>query len=203
MPTAQKDDILGEAQASGLTAAPSTSVTHYDVERMTVEISDDLLALYHSIEGLEAKMLRRRSGLQVSMSEARLIQEVGDVTFHTSDRITVSQVAEASGIAVASATAGVNRLARRGILAKTRDASDGRRINVSLTRRGEEIYRLHAIFYVRMSRELMRGMTPEEIAHLKKGVENLTAFYEREALVEPTAGPAPRPVASPSTAAEG
>lgn len=187
-------DILTVGQASQPDAATVSlsAPTSYDVERLAVDISKDLLTLFHSINGLEAKMLRRRSGLQVSMSEARLIQEVGDVTFHTDERITVSQVAEASDITVASATIGVNRLVRRGIMAKTRDESDGRRINVSLTRRGEEIYRLHAIFYVRMAKELMRGMTLEEIADLKKGVENLTVFYNREAEVEPTVEPGTR-----------
>lgn len=180
--------MLGNVRPGGTPAVP----TSRDVERMTVEISEDLIALYHSIDGLEDKMLRRRSGLQVSLSEARLIQEVGEATFHTTSRITVSQVAEAAGITVASATAGVNRLVRRGLMAKARDERDGRRVNVSLTKRGEEIFRLHTIFYVRMARELMRGMSAEEIAHLKKGVENLTAFYEREAAVEPTSAPVPR-----------
>lgn len=190
----------GDAQSAGLAVAEASrqdydSPVHYPADRpdaksvsdqaearkLTVEISELMVSLFHSVDGLEEKMLRRRGGVDVSMSEARVIQIVGDGTFRKRENVTVSQIAEAAGIRVPSATAAVNRLANRGLLQKSRDNIDSRRVNVTLSKKGEEIYRLHSIFHVRMAQALMEGMSCEDMKKLVQGVKRLDAFYRKEA----------------------
>lgn len=190
----------GDAQSSGLVAAEAPRQGHGSVaysplarseakptsdqaeaRQLTVEISELMVSLFHSVDGLEEKMLRRRGGVDVSMSEARVIQIVGDGTFRKRENVTVSQIAEAAEIRVPSATAAVNRLVSRGLLQKSRDNIDSRRVNVTLSKKGEEIYRLHSIFHVRMAQALMEGMSCEDMKKLVQGVKRLDAFYRKEA----------------------
>lgn len=141
------------------------------------ELSDLLVSTYGSIDAIESKMLHDTHGLDVSIAESRLIDIVGRCTLHDAGELTVSEIAEAAGVRRPSATAGVNRLVRKGFLAKRRNSRDARCVNVSLTRAGELVYRLHAIFHRHMAEAVAGDMTPEEREVLLKGVRRLDDFY--------------------------
>ena len=162
----------GDGAAEPLCSAPSDAVPPEPVRddsdavsnrararQLTVELSELMASLFNSVDGLEEKMLRRRGGIAVSMSEARVIQIVGDGSFRHHGKVTISQIAEEAQIRVPSATAAVNRLVGRGLLQKHRDSVDSRCVNVTLQKKGEEIYRLHSIFHVRMAEALLEGMS--------------------------------------------
>lgn len=149
-------------------------------ERLASAISELLISIYNSVDVVEGKMFKRMRGLGVTMSEARIIQLVGDETFHTGRRMTVSQLAAAALVTTSSMTAGVNRLADRGFLAKERDESDGRCVNVRLTERGEKAYRLHTIFHMRMASAVLRGMSAEDARTFQEALERLADFYRTE-----------------------
>ena len=141
------------------------------------ELSDLLVSAYGSIDAIESKMLHDTHGLDISIAEARLIDIVGRFTLHDAGELTVSEVAEAAGVRRPSATAGVNRLVKKGFLAKRRNDRDARCVNVSLTRAGERVYRLHAIFHRHMAESVAGDMTPEERSVLLEGVRRLDNFY--------------------------
>lgn len=173
-------DVAPAAGATGdgqpVTPTPDAKAA----ERITVEISELLVSIYNSVDTVESKMFKRVRGLGVTMSEARIIQIVGDETFHTDRQISVSQIATEAMVRIPSMTAGVNRLVDRGFLTKERDESDGRRVNVTLTRKGEEVYRLHTIFHMRMAAAIMEGMSLEDMGKFHAGIERLAAFYRAE-----------------------
>ena len=179
-PAADGRTTFDVAPAAGATADGQPVTPTPDAkaaERITVEISELLVSIYNSVDTVESKMFRRVRGLGVTMSEARIIQIVGDETFHTDRQISVSQIATEAMVRIPSMTAGVNRLVDRGFLTKERD---GRRVNVTLTRKGEEVYRLHTIFHMRMAAAIMEGMSLEDMEKFHAGIERLAAFYRAE-----------------------
>jgi DNA-binding MarR family transcriptional regulator len=80
-----------------------------------------LVSIYNSVDVVESKMFKRVRGLGVTMSEARIIQIIGDETFHTGKQISVSQIAAMAMVKTSSMTIGFNRLVDRGFLTKERD----------------------------------------------------------------------------------
>ncbi|MGN0286350.1 MAG: MarR family winged helix-turn-helix transcriptional regulator [Atopobiaceae bacterium] len=171
------DAISSESSRSDSDAAGQRA----RARQLTVELSELMVSLFNAVDGLEEKMLRRRGGIAVSMSEARVIQIVGDGSFRQHGKVTISQIAEEAQIRVPSATAAVNRLVGRGLLQKHRDSEDSRCVNVTLQKKGEEIYRLHSIFHVRMAEALLEGMSCDDMQKLVQGVKRLDAFYRKEA----------------------
>jgi DNA-binding MarR family transcriptional regulator len=139
-------------------------------------LNDLLVATYGDIDALEHQ-LHRSHGLNLSVAETNLIEAVGRATLHTDAHITVTEIAERLGVKAPSATAAVNRLVAKGMLAKVRDEADARRVNVTLTREGEKVYRMHVIFHRRMATEVAGGLTAEERIVLLEGVRRLERFY--------------------------
>ena len=71
----------------------------------------------------------------------------------------------------------MNRLVRKGYVMKVRDPKDARCVNVSLTRSGERVFRLHAVFNRHMSEEVSLGLTIPERQVLLDGIRRLERFY--------------------------
>lgn len=174
-------DLRTEDAAARLDKGPRQRATHEVLSSVgasfATELSDLLVSTYGSIDAIESKMLHDTHGLDISIAECRLIDIVGRATLRGSGKITVSEIADALGVRRPSATAGVNRLVTKGFFGKTRSERDARRVNVSLTRAGERVYRLHAIFHRRMAEAVAGDMTPEEREVLLKGVRRLDDFY--------------------------
>lgn len=127
----------------------------------------------------------RSHGIDLTSSELNLLSTVGRAVFVEHKRLGVSDVAQALGIKKPSATSAVNRLVEKGYLEKRRNKDDARRVDVMLTRAGERIYRMHAVFNRRMAQEVSDGLTPEERKVLLEGITRLERAYtrvEREAV---------------------
>ncbi|WP_130811982.1 MarR family winged helix-turn-helix transcriptional regulator [Olsenella sp. Marseille-P4559] len=159
--------------------AGGSSVSGVDVSDSVAfvsEISRLLSNTYDSIDRLE-ELTRRSHGIDLSVSELNLIEVVGRRTLHRDETIGMSDIARALDIKVPSATSSVSRLVRKGYVERHRDSSDARRVNVALTRRGEKVYRLHAVFNCRMAQEVSGGLTISEREVLLDGIRRLEHFY--------------------------
>lgn len=141
------------------------------------ELTDLLAATYASIDILESKVLNRNIGVDVSVGEGRLLGVVGRQTLHTDRKLSVSEIAQALDIKKPSVTITVNRLVKKGFLSKSRSETDGRRVDVALTREGERVYRLQAAFHRRLADNIMSEMSDEERRVLLIGVQRLERFY--------------------------
>jgi DNA-binding MarR family transcriptional regulator len=141
------------------------------------QLVDLLTSTYGSIDALEGELLKRGHGLDLSVSESHLLETVGRATLHTGVSISVSKIGLELGIKTPSATVAVNRMVKKGLLKKSRNPQDGRRVDVVLTHRGEAIYRLHAIFHQKMADNIAGDMTAEERRVLLAGLRRLDQFY--------------------------
>lgn len=162
--------------------SPSGGVaTQVDVSNgydFIAEITRLLGNTYNSIDRLEA-LSQRSHGIDLTVSELNLVEVVGRATLHGDATIGMSELARTLDIRVPSATAAVNRLVKRGYVQKRRDQRDARRVNVVLTRRGEKVYRLHAVFNQRMAQEVSEGLSVSERQVLLDGIRRLEHFYAR------------------------
>lgn len=144
-----------------------------------------LVSTFHSIERYEERSLRSFDGLDLSVNEAHVIEAVGASAGDHRRGLTVSGIAAVLGVRVPTATAAVNRLVSKGLLAKERSADDGRSIDVRLTRAGRRAFRLHSLFHRRLVDAVAGDLTPDERGALASGICKLRAFFEAAADPEP------------------
>ena len=145
------------------------------------ELNELLVGAFHSIERFEERSLRSLAGADLSVNEAHVVEAVGRASAGRPEGVTVTNLAEALSVRVPTATASVNRLVAKGLLAKERGERDARSVYVRLTRDGRRAYRLHALFHRRMVDAVAGQMTPEERAALASGVQKLKAFFGNQA----------------------
>lgn len=169
-------DFMERPSSAAKMQATHTVLAHAGASFAT-ELSDLLVSTYGSIDQIESRMLHTGHGLDISVNEGRLLDIVGRTTLHGAGELTVSQIAEAAGVRRPSATAAINRMVDKGFLAKKRNSHDARCINVTLTRSGERVYRLHVIFHARMAEAVAGDMTPQERSVLLAGIRRLERFY--------------------------
>ena len=149
-----------------------------DESAFVSRISRLLASTYEAIILLE-DCVYRSHGIDLTSSELNLLSTVGRAVFIEHKRLGVSDVAQALGIKKPSATSAVNRLVEKGYLEKRRNKDEARRVDVMLTRAGERIYRMHAVFNRRMAQEVSDGLTPEERRVLLEGITRLERAYTR------------------------
>jgi DNA-binding MarR family transcriptional regulator len=170
-----------ERHAQELVVSSDAPADQIDVSNgydFIAEISRLLSNTYDSIDRLET-LTQRSHGIDLTVSELNLIEVVGRKTLHKDATIGMSELARTLDIRVPSATAAVNRLVKRGYVQKKRDPEDARRVNVVLTRKGEKVFRLHAVFNQRMAQEVSDGLSVSERRVLLDGIRRLEHFYAK------------------------
>lgn len=140
------------------------------------EISRLLSNTFEAIIRLE-DCVYRSHGMDLTNSELNLLSTVGKAMLVAHRALSMSEIADALGIKRPSATAIVKRLEAKGYIARKRSADDARRIDVTLTRKGECVYRIHAIFNRKMAAEISRGQSTEERRVLLQGISRLEHAY--------------------------
>lgn len=143
--------------------------------RFEKELNGLLVTIYRSMETLEEKMLRASRAVPLSFSEVHTLEAVAA---GGTAGVTVSAVSEYLDIRLPSATAAVNRLVKKGFLAKQRENTDGRVVQVRLTRAGRRAESAHRFFHRNMVRAAIQDLTEEERAAMLKGVSKLNTWLE-------------------------
>ncbi|MEE8676915.1 MAG: MarR family transcriptional regulator [Olsenella sp.] len=159
---------------------------HPETEAPTIDVDDDsafigeisrlLSSTFEAIIRLE-DCVYRSHGMDLTNSELNLLSTVGRAELAEHRALSMSDVADALGIKRPSATAIVKRLEAKGYIERKRSADDARRIDVTLTRKGECVYRIHAIFNRKMAAEISRGQSTEERRVLLQGISRLEHAY--------------------------
>ena len=177
-PTPARTSLISEEARAcgsyGLPPADTSNATPFELA-----LNELLVGTFHSIERYEENVMRSAGGGEgVSTAEAHVIDAVGRLAAAGGcGGATVTQIADELGVSLPSVTSSVNRLVRKGLLAKSKSVTDARSVIVSLTESGLKAYRLHAMFHQRMTRALSQDLTPEERTVLTSGIQKLEAFF--------------------------
>ena len=137
--------------------------------------NDFLVNVFNSILKSEEVLGRRSGAADISVSELHLLDAVGR---SSPPRNTVSDLAAVLDITTPSVTVAVNKLVKKGCLAKERSGRDGRAVQVALTPEGAEINALHQEFHRRMVHSAAAHLSKEEKAALLSGIRKLSGYFE-------------------------
>ena len=157
------------------------------VMRMDVSVrrmNDMLTEAYRSIIKVEELMLIDLSGGKLTLSEMHVLESVGKASGKS---LTITEIAQDLDITPPSVTTMIQRLERKGYIAKDRSSVDARRVHVVLTEEGRQAEIAHRYFRRKIIRELTAELDVAEKAAILTGLEKMNAFIRRQ-IGEYTAG---------------
>jgi DNA-binding MarR family transcriptional regulator len=137
---------------------------------------DAILArLFISTFKVEERAILRASKGAMSLSELHVQREVGAGGVRT-----MTQIARSLKISVSALTIAMNKLEKKGLVARERDTDDHRIVKAHLTKEGEDAFHYHDAFHREMVRAALDQLTKEEQAVLWKTLVKLDAYFARE-----------------------
>lgn len=139
------------------------------------EIDELLSSTFNTILRVEERALDNRLTEGLTITEIHTIEAVG-----YREHNPMSVVADRLDITLATLTIAVNRLVEKGFIERTRDKADRRRVLISLTKRGRQVYRVHQLFHKQLTEEALDGLTAEEEAVLARSLRKVRSFFEKQ-----------------------
>ncbi|WP_165056727.1 MULTISPECIES: MarR family winged helix-turn-helix transcriptional regulator [unclassified Adlercreutzia] len=140
------------------------------------EVDDLLTGTFNSILRVEERALENRLTQGLTITEIHTIEAVGYC-----DQNPMNVVAARLDVTLATLTTAVNRLVEKGFVVRTRDEADRRRVLVSLTKRGRQVYRAHHLFHKHLIEEALEDLSEEEEAVLCDALRKVKGFFDRQA----------------------
>ena len=148
-----------------------------DVDRQRREEIDEMLSsTFNSILRIEEKSLANRLTQGLTISEIHTIDAIG-----YQERNPMNVVAARLDVTMATLTIAVNKLADKGFVVRERDEADKRRVLISLTKKGRQVYRAHRMFHKRMVDEALAALTPEEEQVFLSAITKVDRFFKEQA----------------------
>ena len=139
-------------------------------------VVDTLLSdTFNSILRIEERSLKNRLTEGLSIAELHTIAAVG---LHESN--TMKVVAERLDVTMATLTAAVNKLERKGFVLRSKSDTDRRQVLVSLTSKGRKAFRAHEAFHRKMVDAALEGLSEQEQDVFVRAVGKVKEFFDRE-----------------------
>lgn len=140
------------------------------------ELVDKMLTeTFNSILRIEERSLNNRLTEGLSIAELHTIVAVG---LHEVNPMKV--VASRLGVTLATLTASMTKLERRGYVQRTRGEVDHRQVLVQLTSKGRKAFRAHDAFHKKMADSALEGLSSDEEAVLYNALAKVKHFFDQE-----------------------
>lgn len=137
------------------------------------EIDAFLTESFDSILRIEEKTLDH------SLMKGLTIKEIHTIVAIGYDEVNpMNVIASRLNVTLATLTVAVNRLVDKGFVVRERDEIDRRKINISLTKEGRKVFRVHKLFHKQMIDAAIEGLSDEEIDVLARSLSQLSAYFE-------------------------
>lgn len=138
---------------------------------------DDLLSdTFNSILRIEERSLDNRLTHGLTITEVHTIVAIG---LH--ERNPMNVVAARLNVTLATLTTAVGKLAKKGFVERVRCEDDRRKVLVSLTKKGRQVYRAHGLFHRQMIDEALADLTDEEERIFADALMKVKAFFDVQA----------------------
>ena len=142
----------------------------------TQELLNKLLVqLFNDILHIEENSLKNIDLIDLSMTEIQTIEAVG-----IKDAKTMGEIAHDLRITVGTLSAAITKLIKKGYVERKRTEEDRRVVLVSLTSKGENVYREHQVFHEEMITSMLGNFSEEEEYILAIALEKLNSFFEEK-----------------------
>ena len=146
------------------------------VSKRREEIDDLLSGTFNSILRIEEQSLDNRLTHGLTITEVHTIVAVG---LHEQNPMNV--VAARLGVTLATLTTAVNKLVRKGFVERIRAEDDRRKVLVSLTKKGRQVFRAHNVFHRQMIDEALADLSEEEERVFAEALCKVKAFFDSQA----------------------
>ena len=145
-------------------------------ERGDKAVVDTLLSdTFNSILRIEERSLKNRLTEGLSIAELHTIVAVG---LHEINSMKV--VAARLDVTMATLTAAMNKLERKGYVERSRSETDRRQVLVQLTSKGRKAFRAHESFHKKMVDSALAVLSPEEETVFVAALGKIKEFFDRE-----------------------
>ena len=145
------------------------------MEKRAERLNSLLVQLFNDILHIEENSLKNIDLMDLSMTEIHTIEAVG-----IKDAKTMGEIAHDLRITVGTLSAAITKLIKKGYVERKRTEEDRRVVLVSLTSKGENIYREHQVFHEEMICAMLSNFSDEEEQVLSKSLEKLNNFFEEK-----------------------
>lgn len=135
-----------------------------------------LVETFNEILKVEERSLRLATQETVTVTEMHILDAV-----EADEPRAISALAAASMVTVSTMTIAVNRLEKKDLVERVREAADRRVVRVRLTDRGRALAHAHQRFHRRMARAVAQDLSEEELTILTRAMGNLRGFFHDEA----------------------
>ena len=108
----------------------------------------------------------RDSGL--TTAQAHTVEIVGH-----SGPVKMKDLAQKIGVTTGTLTVAVDRLEKKGLMRRRPHETDRRSFLIELTPAGEDVFKEHHNFHIRMTQEIVAGLTPEEQKEFSRLIEKV------------------------------
>lgn len=141
-------------------------------------INNFLVDIWSRINKIEERSLAAGIGDNISLTEIHIIEKIG-----AQQPCRMSSIAKAVGVTLATLTVACDKLESKGLITRTRDTTDKRVVNISLTPRGQTIYTYHKEFHERMIAAAISDLSPDETALLAASLQKIQSFFEQQGML--------------------
>lgn len=138
-------------------------------------INQFLVDIWGRINKIEERSLTAGLGDNISIKEIHIIEKIGD-----QQPVRMSAIAKAIDVTLATLTVACDKLEVKGLVVRTRDTTDKRVVNISLTPRGQAIYTYHKQFHERMISAALSDLSEGETQVLAESLQKLQTFFEHQ-----------------------
>lgn len=135
-----------------------------------------LVEVFHRILHIEETSLAKRGPDDLSVRETHVIEAV--CLMQEQNRNSASDIAAFLGITPGSLTTSVGVLVKKKYLERGKDLSDGRRVMISATKKGQDANMLHAAFHEELVSHALDNLQDGEKAQLLLVLQKLASFFQ-------------------------
>jgi len=128
-------------------------------------LSKIIVEFYEKLSSWEESVVRD-SGL--TTAQAHAIEIVGHA-----GSIKMKDLAQKIGVTTGTLTVAVDRLEKKGLMKRKPHESDRRSYLIELTPKGEINFKEHHNFHIKMTEEIVAGLTPEEQVQFSRIIEKV------------------------------
>jgi len=138
------------------------------------EIINTLLVdLFNHILRIEEESLQKL-GVKLTMTEVHVLEAI-----ELSENKTMTEVANRLNITLGTLTTSINRLVRKNMVIKTRNKTDKRVYNLSLTNEALDVLKVHDQFHDEMIQALLDDLMIDEDDLLISSLESISNYFKK------------------------
>ena len=136
-------------------------------------LNELLVMLFNEVLDMEHKALINGSFKEISINDMHIIDAIG-----IQEARNMSAVAKTMSVTVGTLTTAINNLVKKGYVSRIRSAEDKRVVLLSLTEKGVDAYKKHAVFHKQMVQTVMDGFEGEEMEVLLRAFKKLRGYFK-------------------------